>query len=473
MMCVAVRPEMSVNRRILGAVAAVMGAGLLVKLAAMLKEFAVAGAYGRSNAMDAFLAAFLIPNLLINLIAESMNQALIPTLIRVRLREGHERAQELLSSSMLTLCLFLTAVSLLMALLARWFFPLLASNFPAPKLALSVRLFLVLLPVVLMSGVASNCTAVLNTFERFARPALVAAMVPVVTLAGTLLFYRVCGIWALAYSTVAGAAVHTTLVAAIMHRRYRFQLHWYGMNEATREVAHQYIPILLSSVVASGGLLVDQAMAAMLPAGSVSALVFAGRFVGVAVTLMAGAVSSAVVPYFSTMVAGCDWQGCRRTLRTWASLTAIASVPVAVLLIVSARPLVRLTLQHGAFGQADTSAVAPVLAMYAIQIPFFVVSRVYYRFLVAMRRTELVLYCGLINLLLDVVLDLILMRRFGVAGIALATSLWTVSTLVFLWFWSNRVLANASSQTVKIQRDTHMLSFDGAGVTLPSSDEWG
>ena len=65
--------------------------GLLVKLAATGKEFVLAGIYGRSDAMDAFLAAFLIPNLLINLIAESMNQALIPTLIRVRIHEGRER----------------------------------------------------------------------------------------------------------------------------------------------------------------------------------------------------------------------------------------------------------------------------------------------------------------------------------------------------------------------------------------------
>ena len=61
-----------------------------------------------------------------------------------------------------------------------------------------------------------------------------------------------------------------------------------------------------------------------------------------------------------------------------------------------------------------------------------------------MRRTDLILYCGIINLALDIVLNLILMRRFGVAGIALATSLWTVSTFFFLGFWSRRLLAAAS-----------------------------
>src|ERR1035437_8138476 len=105
------------------------------------------------------------------------------------------------------------------------------------------------------------------------------------------------------------------------------------MREAAREVGHQYAPVLLSGVVASGGLLVDQSMAAMLPAGSVSALVYANRFVSVVLTLLSGAVSTAVTPYFSRMIAHRDWAGCRHTLRTWAWLTALVSAPIAMLLI--------------------------------------------------------------------------------------------------------------------------------------------
>jgi putative peptidoglycan lipid II flippase len=234
------------------------------------------------------------------------------------------------------------------------------------------------------------------------------------------------------------------IVAGMMETQgYRLRLFWHGSTQATREVAHQYGPVLLSGVVASSGLLVDQSMAAMLPAGSVSALVYANRFVGVVLTLLGGAISSAVVPYFSRMVAHRDWTGCRHTLRTWLRITLLVSAPIAVLLMGGAQLLIRVTFQHGAFGPRDTATVAPVLAMYAIQIPFFVSSRVFYRFLVAMRRTDLIFYCGLLNLVLDIILNLILMHWFGVAGIALATSLWTVSTFLFLWYWSRRLLSMA------------------------------
>jgi putative peptidoglycan lipid II flippase len=433
----------SVNRRIFRAAASVTAVGILVKLVATAKEIAVAGVYGRSDAMDAFLAAALVPGLLINLISESMNQALVPTLIRVREREGHGRAQQLLSSSMLWMCLLLAAVSLLMAVTARAFFPLIASHFPAGKLDLSIRLFYGMLPVVLITGVATNCTAVLNTFDRFAWPAFAPVVIPLTIMAGALTLGGRLGIWALVYATVGGSLLHAGLVAGMMERSgYSFRLRWHGATEATREVAR---PVLLSAVVASGGLLVDQSMAAMLPAGSVSALVYGNRFVSVVIALLGGAVSTAVTPYFSRMIALGDWAGCRHTVRTWVGLTGLASVPLAALLIAGSHLMVRMAFEHGAFGPRDTQVVAAVMAMYAIQIPFFVASRVFYRFIVAMRRTDLALYCGMLNLILDIVLNLVLMRRMGVAGIALATSLWTVSTFFFLWYWARRLLAETAS----------------------------
>ena len=436
----------SVNRRIFRAAASVTAAGLIVKLVATLKEVALAGVYGRSDAMEAFLAAALIPSLLINLVSESMNQSLVPTLVRVRAQQGHERAQQLLSNSMLWMCVLLGAVSVLAGLGAKGMFPLIASHFPPEKLALSIRLFYAMLPLVLITGVASNCTAVLNTFDRFALPALAPMAISLAIIAGTLALGGKLGIWALVYSTLAGSLTHAAVVAWMMNvHGYKLRLRWHGMTEGTREVAGQYGPVLLGGILASGGLLVDQSMAASLTSGSVAALVYANRFVSVVLTLLAGAVGTAVAPYFSHMLAASDWKGCRHTLKTWVRLTAAVSVPIAAGLIAGSHLLIRVAFERGAFGKQDTAVVAPVLAMYAIQIPFFVCSRVFYRFLVAMRRTDLILYCGMLNLALDVVLNLALMRFFGVAGIALATSLWTVSTFFFLWYWTRRLLPAAEA----------------------------
>jgi putative peptidoglycan lipid II flippase len=430
-----------VHERILRAATSVALAGVFVKLVATLKEAAVAGVYGRSNVLDAFLAAALLPTLLVNLIGESMNQALVPTLIMVREREGHAPAQRLLAAAMLWLCLLLAAASLLLALAARALLPLMASNFPPEKLQLAIHLFYALLPVVLITGIATNCTAVANSCERFALPALAPVVISLAILVGVWAGGGRLGIWALVWATLAGSLGHMLLAAGLMQRHgYKLQFAWYGMTAPVREVGRLYGPVLVSGVVASAGLLVDQAMAAMLPAGSVSALVYASRFVSVVLALFAGAISTAVVPYFSRMIAQQDWQGCRDAVETWVGRMGAVALVVTLALVAGAHLLIRLFLQHGVFHADDTAVVARVLMLYALQIPFFVASRVDYRLLVAMRRTDLVMACGTINLVLDVVLNLVLMRWLGVAGIALATSLWMVSTFFFLRFWSRRLL---------------------------------
>jgi putative peptidoglycan lipid II flippase len=416
-------------------------ASLIVKLAALGKEFVVAGSFGRGDALESFLVAALIPGLLVNLIAESMNQALVPTLVRVRTFEGRERAQQLLSNALVFLSVSLVVACLGMGLTAGFFFPLIGSHFTTAKLNLAIHLFYGLLPVIVLTGIASLCTAVLNTAGSFALPALAPVVTPLAIIVATPVFASRFGIWAMVYGTVIGALLHAMWIGWMMSaNEYQFVLRWYGVCDATREVARQYGPVFLSGLVASGGLLIDQSMAAMLPAGSVSALAYAGRFVSVALALLAGAFSSAVTPFFSELVARGDWNGCRRTLRTWAWGSAGVAAAVAGGLIIGARGIVRLTFQHGAFSAQDTSSVSSVLVISALQIPLFVSSRVYYRFLVAMRRTDYVFYCGLLNLGLDVVLNVLLMPRFGVIGIALSTALWSVSTLLFLAYWSWRVL---------------------------------
>ncbi|MFP5235623.1 MAG: murein biosynthesis integral membrane protein MurJ [Acidobacteriota bacterium] len=439
-------PRIAPRPRVAQAVLSLGAAGLAVKFAAWTREMVLAGFFGRSDAMDAFLAALLIPNLLVNLLGESMNQALIPTLVRVRLQQGRARAQDLLSSSMTLVVAGVAAAALLMALLAHLAFPLLASGFSPAKLALSVHLFYVLVPMVLFSAIAGNCAAVLNSTESFAVPALAALIVPATTILVVLALHSPLGIWSVALGCVAGTAFHAgTMAAAMPASGYVLRLRWQRASPDLREVLRQYGAVFLSSIVASAGLLVDQAMAAMLPAGSISALVYGGRFVSVIVSLLGGAISAALVPYLSAMVARRDWPACRAALRRWPRIAALVSVPLAVVAIAGASGIVRLTLQRGAFGAGDTAAVARVLAMYAIQIPFYVVSRIFYRFVLAMRRADLVLACGTINLALDVVLNILLMRTMGAAGIALATSLWSVTTCALFAFWAHRLLARAET----------------------------
>jgi putative peptidoglycan lipid II flippase len=96
--------------------------------------------------------------------------------------------------------------------------------------------------------------------------------------------------------------------------------------------------------------------------------------------------------------------------------------------------------QRGAFTSADTELVSWVQACYAIQIPFYICAMLFVRFISSIRRNDVLMYVSAINLVLDVVLNLVLMRVWHVAGIALSTSIVYIVSFVMVSVWSVRYL---------------------------------
>src|SRR5579871_5524333 len=95
------RNPATTNHKIFRAAATVGIFSVGVKLIAMSKELAVANYFGRNDAVDAFLVAYMVPGFLVVLVAGSLNAAFIPTFILVREQKGELAAQHLFSSCML------------------------------------------------------------------------------------------------------------------------------------------------------------------------------------------------------------------------------------------------------------------------------------------------------------------------------------------------------------------------------------
>src|ERR1700682_1048835 len=175
--------QVSTNRKIFSAALTVGLLSAVAKAGGTLKELIVAHSFGRGDALDAFLIAFLLPSFLLNLVMGALGSALIPTLVKTRQDQGPEAAQKLLSSTMLLSMVALTLIAALLGLLVPYYLPYLASSFPAEKVRLTRELLYCLLPFVLFSGFATFVSSILNAGERFALPAIVPLVTSLVTIA--------------------------------------------------------------------------------------------------------------------------------------------------------------------------------------------------------------------------------------------------------------------------------------------------
>jgi putative peptidoglycan lipid II flippase len=413
-----------VNRRILGAALTVGGFSALVKIAAMVKELVVAYQFGTGDAVDAFLIAYLVPQLIVNVVAGSLAPAFTPIYIEVREQEGAPASRRLFQSAAAGsagILLVLTfALVALMPLVVR----VLGSGFGAEKVALTRSLYLILSPVVLLNAFVTMWTAVLNAEHRYAPLAFAPVCVPLLTLLLIQAAGRTWGIFALALGTLVGFVGQCVVLAvAVARQGLPIVPHWGGFTAAIRRVASQYLPMVAGAALATGSWAIGQAMAAMLPSGSVASLSYGNKVVGMISETGSMALATAVLPHFSEMVARRQWTAIRRTLRVYIRLIVLIAVPATVILIVASPTIVRLLFQRGAFAASDTRLVAAIQSLYLTQVPFVMISMLFVRLASSLQQNHILLIGAMITLPLNVVLNLLLMHRLGVGGIALSTGL--------------------------------------------------
>ncbi len=437
----------SASGRILAAAITVATMTASVKVVSMVKDIVVAHRFGAGDALDAFYVALLLPNFLANIVGESFNASFVPVYIEVREIEGRQMAERLLSSvACLTLVAFLSMAVLLGVFRTR-LMPLIGWGFDSEKLGIAETLLIPLLASLALCGISAIWHAALNAHERFGASALAPIMTPVLIIASLITFSSHWGIYPMAVGSLLGA-VGDLIFCGFALRRAGISLRpqWYGLSPALRKVLAQYAPMVAAALLMGSATLIDQTMAASLDPGSVSALNYANKLLSVPMWIGVHSLSVAVFPSLSQLSAKRNWAEIRKVLSIYTVLIVLVSVPFTVLLVKFAEPLVAFVFRGGEFTAQDVRLVAQVQTLLCLQLPFYALGILYVRALSALRRNQVLMWGTVINVVVNAVLNVVLMRKFGLPGIALSTSCVYLISCGFLWMMLERVLSEYEAQ---------------------------
>lgn len=413
----------SVNRRLLTAAAVIGLSNLLVKGVAAGKELLLAYRLGTAPDLDAFLLAYMFPAFLVGVISGSLQSSFVPRFLEVERWKGLQASRQLAASFSTLLLACLVASALAFTPLFSFALPRLARGFAPETIELTQHFLWLLMPLLVVNGLAAFWAGVLNARERFLPAALTGALAPLVVMLTLWLAWPWLGSYSLIAGTMAGAVLELVVIGVLVLRERMGLLSTkVGIGPDHRAVGRQFLPAALGSVLMGGTLIVDQTMASWLEPGSVAALNYGTRITLVIVGVGTMALGTAALPYFSRMVAERQWIAVRSTFRTYTRLTFGATVPVMLLLIATTPFLIRVLFERGAFTAVDTIIVSEIQVLYALQIPFYTWSILAVRLISSLRANSVLMWGAVVSLGLDVVLNLVFSRYLGVAGIALATS---------------------------------------------------
>lgn len=417
----------------------------------LARDIVISHQFGTSRALDAYFAAFNVPDFIFNLVAGgALGSAFIPT-FAAALALGDTRRAWRLASAVINLALILiTALAALLAIFApQVVAATVARGFAPADQALTASLMRWMLITPIVFGVSGIVMGILNSHQHFVLPALAPVLYNAAIIAGALFLAPTLGVYGLAAGVVAGAFLHLWIQIPWLVRARMQYTPVLGLdNPDVREVGRLMLPRTFGIAAVQINFLVNTILASGLPAGAIAALSYSWRLMLLPVGIVGQSLATAVFPTFSEQNARNDINDFRRTFSTAFRATLFLTIPAAVGLFILGRPLVALVFQRGEFDAQSTAETAWALQFYAVALfahsGLEILTRAFY----AMHDTKTPVFVGVGAMVLNIALSLALLAPLAQGGLALASSIATILEMLTLLALLRRRMVGIDEQTI-------------------------
>jgi putative peptidoglycan lipid II flippase len=391
-------------------------------LAGLLRDRIFARTFGAGSELDAYNAAFVLPELLLDVLVEAgLAAPFIPIFLRLRSEETDPAAADRFARTILTGAVAVMGLAAaLMFVFADATTAVIAPGFTGAQLDLYASLFRVMLVTPILFAASLTLGQVLLAEQRFFWYGIAPLLYNAGIIVGTVAFAGTLGIYGPAIGAVVGALIHlASRFVGLRGSAFRVRPEWRPRTASVREFVRLMLPKMVSHPVEPMTFLFFTNVASGLAAGSVTVISYANNFRSVPVSLVGVAFALAVFPALSTAHAEGDRRGFLRLLRTNLTSIGLITVLAAVGLVVVGELAVRVLLGGGAFTPDDVARTGAVLAAFGLSVPFESVSHLLSRAIYATHHTILQVVASLIGLGVTVTATLALLDDAGIVAIPL------------------------------------------------------
>jgi len=406
--------------------------------------------FGAGNDMDAFLIAFRIPNLLRDLFAEgAMSAAFIPTFTRQLALHGKPHAWRL-GNNLLTAVLVTTVpVMLLGMLFAGPIVRMYAHGYAQVpgKLELTIRLTRIMFPFLTLVALAAAVMGMLNALQRFFVPALSTAMFNIAMIGCAFMLVPLMPalglprVTAIAIGTIIGGVGQLAVQWPVLrHEGFRYHPHFDTTDPDLRQIGALMAPSIIGLGAVQVNLFVNSILATGQGTGAVSWLNYAFRLMYLPIGLFGVSIATAAIPAISTHAAREDSASLRRAISRGLRLMLMLNVPATFGLVALAGPIVALIFERGSFTTDDTMATGSALVFYAPGLIGYSVVKLASPAFYALRDSRTPTVVSVLTMILNIVLNVALVRTMGYRGLALGTAIAALFNAgVLLWRLETRL----------------------------------
>src|SRR5258706_3459558 len=425
---------------LLRALATVSSLTMVSRVLGFVRDFFIARVFGAGIATDAFFVAFRIPNLLRRLFAEgAFSQAFVPILAEVRNRESAEDTRALVDSVSTALFLALLVTAALGMALAPLVVYVSAPGFAADpgKFGLTVAMLRITFPYIVCISLVALAAGILNTWSRFAVPAITPVLLNVSFIVAAAFFADRFDppVLVLAWAVFGGGVLQLLFQIPFLAKlgmlpRWRLNLR----HPRVARVLQLMTPAAFGVSVSQGSLLINTIFASFLVSGSVSWLYYADRLMEFPAGVLGAALGTILLPSLSKHHASGAPEQYSRLLDWGLRVTLLLAVPAAAALAVLAMPLIASLFVYGRFSPEDAAMTREALVAYSIGLVGMILVKILAPGFYARQNISTPVKIGILTLVITQGLNLAFIGPLRHAGLALAIGLGAcLNALLLYW----------------------------------------
>jgi putative peptidoglycan lipid II flippase len=442
--------------RVARASSLISAALMISSVLGLLQTFLFTYIFGRLPAGEAYLQAYIIPNLIYTVVAGgALSSAFIPVFTAYSVKQRDERQAWHIASSSLNLSVGIMIVLAVIAFfLAPAFVPLYSRPEEVPLIVVLTRIMLIQ-AIVLGSGVIIG--AILNTKQDFSRTALGTVLynvgLNIGLLPGFFLTFHATGtpsdiaVYAATWGVVLGALLQVGVQVPGLLKvkmRYTFVFDW--QHPGVIQIARQMVPRVINAVMLSFSIVVDRFLLSFLAAGIINEYFQAFSILLLPVSIFGSSVSTAAFPTLASYVARERFDRVRSIIMETLRGILFVTIPSSVGLVVLSFPIAQALLEHGNFDLPAAHNTSIVLLFFGLGLPGLAAVEILTRSFYALQDSRTPVTISVAQFILKIALSIILINmvafgiEWGMGGLALSTSLAsTLEAVVLFVLLSQRI----------------------------------
>lgn len=445
-------------------------ATLLGRIFGFAREVVIANKFGASIETDTFLVAFTIPNVLYSLIVMgALSASFIPIFSGLLANDKEKEAWRLAYAVLNLLLIAFGLVTTILVIFAPQVILLAAPGFAesSHQLELGTNLLRLMAPALIFLGISGLLAGVLNSYNHFAMPSMVALVQNIIVVVTTIVLAGKMGIYGVGIGLLLGSIGQVLIQLPVLIKRgipHRPSLSF--RHDELVNMGKLFVPVLISLGASQSNTIIDKWMASFLADGSISFLNFAYKVGSLPLNTFIAAIAIVLFPTLSQQVAKGDLDTLRNTISTGVRVIALVTIPASVGLFVLSVPITGLLFEHGAFDHDSTLATAPALAVYSFGLLAAGLNMLIVRTFYALKDGVTLLKVSVAFVVALVVLDLIFIRFLSHVGLALGyTIAMSLMALTLLLILRKRLRGLDGDQIIRALLKTIVAAI-AMGVTL-------